>query len=242
MSDLPENEKKAEAGAIDTEASGINAEASAVEEVGKDAFSLKKEVFEWIYTIAVALIIAFLIKGFLFDIVRVDGESMYPTLMNNDRLVVTKIGYKPQQKDIIILDSTYHKRREHYEALEMGGKSYNWFTKAINYFSLPENLKIRYYVKRVIALPGQTVDIQDGNVYVDGELLEEEYYDGVTSAYDPAVQFPLTVEDGYVFVMGDNRGNSKDSRSSSLGQIPYKAILGKAQLRIWPFNSIGVTR
>ncbi len=239
MSDLPENKKQDTTDEINAEASEINNEPEMVEEVGKEVFSLKKEVFEWVYTIAIALVIAFLIKGFLFDIVRVDGESMYPTLMNNDRLVVTKIGYKPQQKDIVILDSTYHKRDEYYQNLEMNGEKYNWFTKMINYFSLPDSLKIRYYVKRVIALPGQTVDIHDGNVYVDGELLEEEYYDGTTSTYDSEVQFPMEIQDGYVFVMGDNRGNSKDSRSSSLGQVPFEAIVGKAQLRIWPFDSFG---
>ena len=81
-----------------------NAEASGIVKETQDTFNLGREVWEWVYTIAIALVIAFVIKGFIFDIVRVDGPSMYPTLVNNDRLIITKLGYKPKQGDIIILD------------------------------------------------------------------------------------------------------------------------------------------
>ena len=209
----------------------------------KEVFNLKKEVFEWVYTIVVALLIAFLIKGFLFDVVKVDGNSMFPTLYNNDRIIITKLGYKPEQKDIIILDSNYKKRELYYDALEDSGKEFNAVTKFIDYqFNLPQNLKKKYYVKRIIALPGQTVDIVDGKVYVDGEKLLEEYYQGETPITDPTVKYPVTIEEGHVFVMGDNRPHSSDSRVSSLGQVPYDAILGKARIRIWPLNTIGLTK
>ena len=115
-------------------------------------------------------------------------------------------------------------------------------TKFFDSFSLPQDLKPRYYVKRIIALPGQTVNIVDGKVFVDDKLLEEEYYDGITPKTDPNMEYPVTVEEGHVFVMGDNRTNSTDSRAKSLGQVPFEAILGKAQIRIWPFNSIGFTK
>ncbi len=204
----------------------------------KEVFNLKKEVFEWIYTILIALVIAFVIKGFLFDVVKVDGNSMYPTLMNNDRMIITKLGYQPKQQDIVILDSNYKKREIYYEK---SGKELNAVSKFIEYhFNLPKDLKKRFYVKRIIALPGQTIDIIDGKVWVDGKMLEEEYYQGETPLFDPAVSFPMTVEDDCVFVMGDNRPHSSDSRSSSLGTVPIDAILGKAQLRIWPLNSIGL--
>lgn len=207
----------------------------------KKEFSLAREIFEWVYTIAIALIIAFIIKGFIFDIVEVDGPSMFPTLVDNDRLIVTKIGYKPKQGDIVILDSTYKKRTEYYRE-ENDGEDMNAFSKMLAYPSLPKDLKTKYYVKRVIALEGQTVDIKDGKVWVDGELLEEEYYDGVTEKLDPQTEFPLTVDEGYVFVMGDNRPRSLDSRDSSLGQVPEKAVVGKSVVRIWPFNSMGATK
>ena len=206
--------------------------------------SIGREIFEWVYTIAIAIIIAFAIKAFLFDIVRVDGSSMYPTLVNNDRLIVTKLGYEPKQGDIIILDSTYKDREEYYDelALQEGKDELSAFAKFKESFSLPPSLKKRYYVKRVIALPGQTVDLVDGKVYVDGNELDEWYYDGVTQSFDVSVKYPVTVEENMVFVMGDNRPHSKDSRSSDLGQVPYEAITGKSQLRIWPLSKIGTTK
>ena len=107
---------------------------------------------------------------------------------------------------------------------------------------MPANLKKKYYVKRIIALPGQTVDLVNGKVYVDGEELDEPYYSGITQSIDAAVEYPVTVEDDMVFVMGDNRPHSKDSRSSELGQVPFEAVLGKSQVRIWPLNALGLTR
>ena len=208
------------------------------------AFSLAKEIWEWVYTLAIAIVIALLIKGFIFDIVRVDGSSMFPTLVNNDRLIVTKLGYKPEQGDIIILDSEYKNREEYYDKIAES-KNKDELT-AIDKFiargSMPDNLKKKYYVKRIIAMPGQTVDLVDGKVYVDGEPLDEPYYDGKTSSIDPTVEYPITVDEDCVFVMGDNRNHSKDSRSSELGQVPFDAILGKSQVRIWPLNDIGLTR
>ncbi|MCD8390309.1 MAG: signal peptidase I [Firmicutes bacterium] len=204
-----------------------------------------KEIWEWVYTLAIAIAIALLIKAFVFDIVRVDGSSMYPTLENNDRLIVTKLGYTPKQGDIIILDSTYKKREEYFDqvAEEKGKDELNAFEKFFAKSDMPDSLDSVYYVKRVIALPGQTVDIgDDGKVYVDGEVLDEEYYDGDTYPIDSDMTFPLTVEEDTVFVMGDNRMHSKDSRSSELGLVPYDAILGKSQIRIWPFNAISFTK
>ena len=207
-------------------------------------FNLAKEIWEWVYTLAIAIIIALLIKGFIFDIVRVDGSSMFPTLVNNDRLIVTKLGYKPEQGDIIILDSEYKNREEYYDKLA-ASKDKDELTVIDKLFargSMPDNLKKKYYVKRIIAMPGQTIDLVDGKVYVDGTPLDEPYYDGTTVSIDPTVEYPITVDDDCVFVMGDNRNHSKDSRSSELGQVPYDAILGKSQVRIWPLTDMGLTR
>ncbi len=208
------------------------------------AQKILKEIWEWVYTLALAVIVAFLIKGFLFDIVKVDGLSMYPTLNHNDRLVVSKIGYSPKQGDIVILDSTYKEREAYYDFLaeEEGKDELGIISKTVKYFSLPKSLKHKYYVKRVIALPDQTVDIKDGKVYIDGEILDEPYYEGITTPTDPNVSYPVTVEEDMVFVMGDNRSNSEDSRSSRLGQIPFDAVVGKSQFRFFPFNEIGITK
>ncbi len=204
------------------------------------------EVLEWVVTLAVAFAIAFAIKLFVFDIVKVDGSSMVPTLHDGDRLIVTKLGYKPKQGDIIILDSTYKDRMEYFDDLaEEKGKDHLSFVEKFfaERVGMPASLKKKYFVKRVIALPGQTVNISNGHVYVDGEILDEPYYDGKTNPISSSsVEYPLTVEENTVFVMGDNRNNSKDSRSSDLGLVPYDAILGKSQLRIWPLNAIGVTK
>lgn len=205
----------------------------------KESFNLKKEVFEWFYTIVIAIIIAFVIKTFLFDFVVVDGPSMHPTLVHGDRLIITKLNYEPKSQDIIVLDSAYKNRNAYYE--ELGDM--NWAEKFIEYFSLPAGLKHKYYVKRIIGLPGQVVDIIGNKVYVDGEALDENnYYNGETYEYDSNVSFPFTVSEGHVFVMGDNRPQSKDSRSSDLGEVPMEAILGKCVFRLFPFNSIGVLK
>ena len=216
-----------------------NEELNNVAKEGKAKFDLKKELLEWLYTIVAAVAIVVVIKSFLFDLVVVDGPSMFPTLVNGDRLVVTKLGYKPDQQDIIVLDSTYKDRTEYYE--EIGADS--GLEKLVGYIKAPKNLKHRYYVKRIIAMPGQVVDINkaDGKVYVDGKLLDEStYYNNTTSTYDPKVEFPFTVSEDCVFVLGDNRPQSKDSRSSDLGEVPIDAIFGKCAVRLWPLTSIGL--
>lgn len=208
----------------------------------KSSFNLAKELWEWFYTIAIALLVVIVIKTYLFDIVRVDGPSMNPTLVHNDRLIVTKLNYKPESGDIIILDSTYKRRQQHYKNHEdITGKNLNWFTKPLVYYRLPQEMKRRYYVKRIIGMPGDTVDIKNGMVYVNGVQLDESYLGGVTQITDFSVSYPVTVKEGHVFVMGDNRPNSTDSRSSSLGQVPIEGIVGKSQFRIWPFYSLGKT-
>ena len=228
------------------EEKNVNVEANSAETKTeeKKQKSMGRELFEWAYSIVIAIIIAFLIKGFLFDIVKVDGSSMKPTLLDGDRLIVTKLGYEPKQGDIIILDSNYSERESYFEAVAAneGKDELSGMRKFTESMHLPKSLKKIYYVKRVIATEGQTVDIRDGKVYVDGEELDEPYYSGQTFATDAQVQYPFTVSEDCVFVMGDNRGNSTDSRSSRLGEVDEDAVLGKAQLRIFPFNSIGKTK
>lgn len=206
----------------------------------KSEFNIVKEVWEWFYTILLALIIAFGIKMYLADIVRVDGPSMFPTLVNNDRLVVIKIGYEPAKGDIITLDSAYKNRMAFYkEYEEVNDTKLNFFTRIGLYFKLPEELKIKYYIKRIIGMPGDVIDLQNGKVLVNGEVLDEPYYDGITGITDFNTKYPFTVSDDCIFVMGDNRPNSKDSRSTLLGEVPLKAISGRAVYRLWPISSFG---
>lgn len=227
---------------VETEETVADTEANAKKEKKeKKEKSIGREIFEWAYSIVIAIIIAFLIKTFLFDLVKVDGLSMYPTLNHNDRLIVTKLGYEPEQGDIIILDAQYSNREAYYASLAKSeGKTELSATRKFKEnFSLPDSCKKKYYVKRVIATEGQTVDVRDGFVYIDGKKLNEPYYDGLTEATQPSVKYPFTVSEDCVFVMGDNRYNSTDSRSAILGEVKEDAILGKAQLRILPFNAMG---
>ena len=115
--------------------------------------SAGREIFEWAYSIVIAVLIAFLIKGFLFDIVKVDGESMETTLQNNDRLIVTKLGYEPSRGDIVILDANYTNRENYFDAIaqSQGVDEMSGFAKFRESMDLPENCKKIYYVKRVIA-------------------------------------------------------------------------------------------
>ncbi len=176
-------------------------------------FDLKHEIFEWVVAIVIALAAAFIIKTFLFTFVTVEGPSMESTLHTGDRLFVTRLNYVPKTGDIVV----FHP------------KQYNESTN-----------NDKPFVKRVIATAGQTVyiDKSNGAVYIDDVQLNEPYLH-VSTGFVGDVDFPVTVPDGCIFVLGDNRGNSHDSRSSDIGMIDIRDCLGKAQFRIWPVTQIG---
>lgn len=100
----------------------------------------------------------------------------------------------------------------------------------------PNGNKERPYIKRVIAIEGQTVDIQNGNVYVDGELMEEEYL-GSPTTESGNQDYPITLPEGYLFAMGDNRQRSLDCRNTAVGLVDYDDIVGKAWVRLFPFDN-----
>lgn len=167
----------------------------------------KNEVMEWIKSIALAIIVAILIKTFIFNTTYVLGSSMHPTLNEKDRLFTNKLTLyfsEPDQGDIVVLKA-------------------------------PDNPS-KDYIKRIIGLAGDTVEIIDGKVYLNGEMLEEDYLDegAYTQTYDES---QWIVPEGQVFVLGDNRkeGASKDSRY--FGCIPVDSIKGKANFRYFPFDS-----
>jgi len=179
--------------------------------------SWKKEALDWIASIAAAIIIALLIRNFVFTMVEVEGESMYPTLNDGDRLFTQIIAYNnPKQGDIII------------------------FNPSLSEYDREPNKKIAY-VKRVIAVEGQTVELTpDGGVMVDGEVVTEDYISEPIKTITPnGVEFPFVVPEDTVFVLGDNRNRSHDSRARDVGAVPLDNIIGKAQIRLLPFDSIG---
>ncbi len=136
---------------------------------------------------------------------------MYPTLDNGDQLLLLSFGYnEPERGDIVVL--------------------------------MADDFMDKPLVKRVIGIGGDVIDIDpSGTVTVNGEALYEPYINDLNGQdmYLGDIQFPLTVPDGQVFVMGDNRNGSSDSRKAEVGTIPYEKIVGKAVLRLFPFNRMG---
>ncbi|MBQ9268159.1 MAG: signal peptidase I [Oscillospiraceae bacterium] len=171
--------------------------------------SLWLDVYNVLSDLVSCLVFVTILFVFAIRLVGVDGQSMYPTLQDGDRLtLLSNFIYRPEIGDIVVL-------------------------KAPGFEQGP-------LVKRVIAMDGQTVDIdfETGDVRVDGVLLDEPYINDPTTRYE-GVNFPLTVPEGYVFVMGDNRLHSSDSRDPSIGCIDKRYVLGKALQVIYPISRFG---
>jgi len=189
-----------------------------------------KEAWDWIKSIIIALIIALLIRGFIFEPVEVNGNSMEDTLFNGQRLIVYKLGYSfspPERGDIVVVK------------VQEGSARYLPLLEKVPVLKkiIPDLREIDY-IKRVIGVPGDKIEIKDGKVFVNGVEIEEPYIKG--STYENGMVFPITVEQGKLFVMGDNRQNSHDSRQ--MGQISIDRIKGKAILRIWPLEDFGTVQ
>lgn len=171
--------------------------------------SIGKEIVSWIVYIAVIFGLTMLIVTFVGQRTQVDGRSMQPTLDDGDNLIVDKISYRfTDPKRFDIIVFPYQ-----YEAKT-------------------------YYIKRIIGLPGETVQIVDGTIYINGKVLEENYGKEVMESSGLAAE-PITLGEDEYFVLGDNRNNSKDSREPSVGNIKRDDIVGRAWVRIWPLNKIG---
>ena len=160
--------------------------------------------FDWFSAVVVALCVLVFVTTFFIRVVGVKGDSMMPTLVNGDRLILSVAVKDYKYGDIIVVD---------------------------RYTDEP-------LIKRVIAVEGDRVTITSSyNLYVNGELMNEPYMMGVNLQKD--MEGTITVPEGCVFVLGDNRTISKDSRMNEIGMISTKSIVGKVLLRIWPSSSIG---
>lgn len=169
------------------------------------------EVYQNIRTLVTVLAVLILIFTFVARVVVVSGPSMENTLQNGDAMLVWSLGYKPKQGDIVVLTQTAYQKDS--------------------------------IVKRVIATGGQTVDIDytSSTVYVDGEPLQEDYIKEVMRVpnYGEGNNH-LTVPEGCLFVMGDNRNESADSRYPVIGLIDTRCVIGRAVMVLFPFSDLGL--
>lgn len=207
-----------------------------------------KEIFEWIVCILIALIIVVLIKAFVGFPTVVSGPSMDSTLKDRQRLWVSRIGIEfnkyPKKGDIITFEAptvreiTQVNFDENNPVAVYSNKSkgiLEQLKNSINIFSETS------FIKRVIGLPGDYIEIKNESVYVNGEQIKEDYLDAGTVTDSANGLFTdIVVPDGYVYVLGDNREVSCDSRL--FGCIPVEKIEGKAVFRFWPLKKIGTLK
>lgn len=186
-----------------------------------------KETLKWVLVVIISIFIALVLRAFVFEWVVVQGHSMENTLYNRQVLFVNKIGYvfgPPKKGEIIVFEVT------------KGNLDYIPIAKNIPILSslIPPQNEIDY-IKRVIGLPGDEIDIINGSVYINGIMQKETYAKGSTAKQ--SFDLPSTVPENKVFVMGDNRENSKDSRE--FGFVDLDKIKGKAVFRIRPLKEFG---
>lgn len=171
-------------------------------------------IFDIFEMFAICTAVILLLFTYVTRLTVVDGESMMDTLQNSDYLIVQELGYTPTRGDIVVL-----------QKIDAG------------YYQKP-------LIKRVIAVGGDTVDIDfdTWTVYVNGEALDEPYCNLEGPTLTSTTKLPLTVEEGKIFVMGDHRNHSADSRRTEIGQVDERCVVGRAVLRVLPLDKISILR
>ncbi len=171
-----------------------------------------KELAGWLLYIVLIIALTWIVVTFVGQRTEVSGSSMETTLSDKDQLIVDKMTYRFRDP-----------------------KRYDIVVFPYQY---QDNT---YYIKRIIGLPGETVQILSGMVYIDGMRLDEHYGNEIME--NPGIaEEPLTLGEDEYFVLGDNRNNSSDSRASDVGLIHRKDLIGRAWIRVWPLSQIGVIR
>lgn len=178
----------------------------------KKETSWQDSASDWLVSIIVAVALAFCIRTFLVEPYMVEGSSMYPTLVNHERLVVDKLSYfvtDPKRGEIVI-------------------------------FRFPKD-ESRDFIKRVIAVGGDTVEMKNGDVFVNGNKLNEQYiYLNDPKGKNQSDYRKVVVPKDTIFVLGDNRNNSEDSRFADVGFVPLKLVKGRALAAFWPLDKVRV--
>jgi len=168
-----------------------------------------KGLVEWVFVIVLALLLALVTRAFLFRVTRVTGYSMEPSLSHGDVLILNRLSYV-------------------FSSPQVGD---------IVAFPYPEDPS-SYFIKRIIAQGGDVVDIQENRFIINGQPLDDPFSAELLRA-PWNVNFPITVEEGRFFVLGDNRNGSRDSRNVSVGNVYGDEMIGRVLVRIWPFSTFG---
>lgn len=191
---------------------------------------LIKECIQWTASILMAIVISLSIKSYAFAATEVKQCSMQSTLFDGQRLIESKMEYyfkEPQRGDIVIIN----------EEPQIG--TFNSFVEStkdlVGIFRKNEENEKKRLIKRIIGVPGDTIDIREGKVYINRQLLDEPYAKGATSPKD--MKLPITIPEKEYFVLGDNRENSMDSRD--IGLISIHKVEGRAVFRLWPLDKVG---
>ncbi|MBO5160014.1 MAG: signal peptidase I [Lachnospiraceae bacterium] len=182
------------------------------EKTEEKEYSLKREIISTVLYLLAVVALTFLFVQFVGQRTHVNGDSMNVTLEDGDNLIVDKLSYRFTDPERFDIIVFPYKYQEK-----------------------------TYYIKRIIGMPGETVQIIDGMVYIDGEMLDETYGKEVMQ-YSGVASDPITLGEDEYFVLGDNRNNSSDSRDPSVGNIQKDQIIGKAFIRIWPLNKFGILK
>ena len=182
------------------------------EEAAAKELAQRRDTYDWIQCLISALIVCVLVFVFIFRVIDVKGTSMVPTLNNQDKMLVSGLLYKPKAGDIVVF------KKDEYD---------------------PE----KALVKRIIATEGQkiNIDFDKGIVYVDEVPIEEDYINDITTTKLDFIG-PKTVPEGCVFVMGDNRNMSTDSRKAEIGMVDSRLIIGKVYCILFPLKSFGMVK
>ncbi|MCL2382890.1 MAG: signal peptidase I [Oscillospiraceae bacterium] len=205
-----------------------------------------KNIIEWGYCILIAIVLALLIRYYIGTPTIVRQPSMYPTLADGQRLILNRwvrtVGSELNRGDIITFEAPSRP--------DIPLDAVSWNEPVAIYDYEPRNVFGRFsyyvlefgkksYIKRVIALPGEHIRIEEGRVYIDGSLLDEPYLPRETFTEGGTFR-DITVPEGHVFVMGDNREHSTDSRN--FGAVPLDRVESRVWIRFWPFGGFGGVR
>ncbi len=203
-----------------------------------------KNILEWVYCILIAIALALVVRYFIGTPTIVQQRSMYPTLMPNERLILNRIPItfhsNIKRGEIITFEAP--------SVIQRSTDDVDLANPVAIYENEPKNIwgKFVYYVlewgktsyiKRVIGLPGEHIQIKDDKVYINGEEYNEPYLDSSVKTPQDGPFVDLIVPDGYIFAMGDNRAQSTDCRA--FGCVPIDKIEGKVAFRFWPLNKFG---